>query len=93
MRAGNVRDAKFGNIPIKVDGYEQRLIRNVVEGSPDTDVTTGEAHPTFEYDTVQTDLTTGSTVVRTWRVRTGAPSESPADVIVHLEDDEDELAV
>lgn len=82
VRAGTVRDARFGNIPIGVDGFEQRTVANVREGTPDTDATTGEKKPSFEFDTVQTDLTTSATVTRTWRVRTGATTVSPADLIV-----------
>ena len=73
-REGEVRDVRFANIPIRVDGFEQRLVRNIVERSPDTDPTTGVQSPVFEFDTVQDDLTTRARVVRTWRIRKGALS-------------------
>lgn len=82
VRAGEVRDARAGNVPINVDGFELRSVLEVVERAPDVDATTGEERPSFEYVTEQDDLTTGSTVVRTWRVRTGAVTASPADLIV-----------
>ena len=82
VRTGVVRDAKFANVPISVDGFEQRTVRNIVERPADVDPTTEEEKPSFEFDTEQTDLTTRATVVRTWRVRTGATTASPSDVIV-----------
>jgi hypothetical protein len=82
VRAGVVRDPRFGGVPINVDGFEQRTVKDLRERRADVDAVTGEEMPSFEFDTIQTDLTTGATVVRTWRVRTGAASASPADLIV-----------
>lgn len=82
VRKGEVRDAKFANVPINVDGFEQRSVKNVRERAADVDPTTGDQHPSFEFDTVQSDLTTGATIVRTWRVRTGATTVSSSDLIV-----------
>jgi hypothetical protein len=82
VRAGSVRDARFANIPIGVDGFEQRSIQHLTERAPDSDATTGEKKASFEFETVQTDLTTSATITRTWRVRTGATTASPADLIV-----------
>lgn len=82
VRTGEVRDARFANVPISVDGFEEREVRNVVERAPDTDPSTGEVSPSFEFETVQQDLTSGATVTRTWRVRTGAATVSSTDLLV-----------
>ena len=81
-REGVVRDARFANVPISVEGFEQRLVRDVVELDPDVDATTGEDHAVFEFQTVQQDLVTRNEIVRTWRVRTAAQSVGPTDAIV-----------
>jgi hypothetical protein len=82
VRAGEVRDQRYANVPISVDGFEQRSVRSVAERPPDTDATTGEERASFEFETVQADLTTRAVVVRTWRVRTGATSAGPGDLPV-----------
>jgi hypothetical protein len=73
QRAGLASSEETGGIPIEIDGFEQRIIRNV-EVVSDTETEQGGNDVVFTYEVVQPELGGDNVVITTYQVKSvGAP--------------------